>query len=196
MTSSIPASSAPTPVGSNTVSSFILTDDAAGLIAFVVEVFGAVDVAEARTNDTDGLILHSELLIGDSLITIADRKPQWPYTPAFTRVYVNDVSATLARAVAAGGEIITEPTYFWGDVFSRFADPHGNLWWVYKHNPPTDPEESPAEIPTESDAWDGGDGGDSWESYTSPELEYIHSTLAEAMESLGDPRTTGTGKSA
>lgn len=176
------------PSGSNTVNPFVIADDAAGLIAFLVEVFEAVEVPEARTADTDGLILHTELLVGDSVLTVADRKPDWVYTPALVRVYVDDVKAALDRAVARGARIVTEPTDFFGDTLSRFADPYGNLWWVYKHNPTnawTD----------ESDDDDAdrsrGDTNDSWESFTSPDLEYIHSTLVEAMTSLSDPRSAG-----
>lgn len=168
------------PAGSNTVNPFIMTDDASTLIEFVIEVFGAVDVAEARTVDTDGLILHSELLIGDSMITIADRKPGWPFTPAFIRVYVDDVPATLARAEQLGGNVVTQPTDFFGDEFARIQDPQANLWWIYRHDPATDEQ-----------SWEQTDAVDddaSWESFTSPELEYIHSTLVDAMTALTDPR--------
>lgn len=113
------------PAGSNTINPFLMTDDAARIIDFVIEVFGATDVPEARTVDTDGLILHSELRIGDSVITVADRKPDWPFTPGFIQVYVDDVEGTLARAVGLGARIVTRPTDFFGDTFSRFADPSG-----------------------------------------------------------------------
>lgn len=171
------------PAGSNTVNAFVMTEDATALIDFVTRVFGAVDVPEARTLDDDGLILHSELLIGDSMITIADRKPGWPFTPAFNRVYVDDVEATLARAKELGARIVTQPTEFFGDIFSRFQDPQGNLWWVYRHNPATD-----AVWGGEDDASDDSGADESWESFSSPELEYIHSTLVEAMANLEDPR--------
>lgn len=169
------------PAGSNTINPFIMTDDASGLIDFVTEVFSAIDVAEARTLDTDGLILHSELLIGDSMITIADRKPGWPFTPAFIRVYVDDVAATLATAERLGAHVVTQPTDFFGDVLARFQDPQANLWWIYRHDPAT------AEL-----EWDQTDADDnaSWESFTSPELEYIHSTLVDAMTALTDPRAS------
>ncbi|WP_040792225.1 VOC family protein [Nocardia paucivorans] len=194
----------PAPAGSATVDPFIWTDDAAGLIEFLVDVFDAVEVSEARTLDTDGLILHSELRIGDSTLTIAERKPDWPYTPAFVRVYVHDPAATLERAVARGARIVTEPTDFWGDVLSRFADPFGHLWWVYKHNPgDVSWDEEPTSGKGESD-WGSTDSAaddareQSWESFTTPELESIHSSLMEAMSSLRDPRdrrpaTDGTG---
>lgn len=178
MSAPVPAA----PAGSATVNPFIWTDDAAGLIDFLVAVFGATDVPEARTVDTDGLILHSELLIGDSTLTVAERKPGWPYTPAFVRVYVDDPEAVLARAEERGGRTVTRPTDFFGDVLSRFADPFGHLWWVYQHNPG-------AAVWDDASGEDAdGNSGESWESFTSPELEYIHATLIEAMSGLRDPR--------
>lgn len=183
------------PAGSNTVNPFLMTDDAAGIIDFLIEVFGATDVPEARTIDTDGLILHSELRIGDSVITVADRKPDWPFTPGFIQVYVDDVEGTLARAVGLGARIVTRPTDFFGDTFSRFADPSGNLWWVYAHVPQ---EQAWDAVEGDAAPWSGpADGGevdghetaeDDWSSFTSPELEYIHESLVEAMASLRDPR--------
>ncbi|ACZ32318.1 Glyoxalase/bleomycin resistance protein/dioxygenase [Xylanimonas cellulosilytica DSM 15894] len=181
---SVPAASVPAaPAGSATLAPFIMSDDAEGLIAFLVEVFGAVEVPQARTQDVDGLVLHSELLVGDSLLTVADRKPHWPYTPAFVRVYVDDVEATLERAVARGARIVTEPTDVWGDVFSRFADPYGHLWWVYKHNPTTLWDE-----PAGEEVWTE-EVDLSWEAFATPELTYLQATLLEAMDTLHDPRT-------
>lgn len=118
-------------------------------------------------------------------MTVADRKPDWPFTPAFTRVYVDDVEATLARAEQGGGTIITKPTDFFGDTLSRFADPSGNIWWVYKHVPRAG---WGGESEAETSDWSESGGDDDWSSYTSPELEYIHSTLMDAMGALADPR--------
>lgn len=177
------------PAGSATVDPFIWSDDASGLIRFLLDVFDATEVPEARTADTDGLVLHSEVQIGDSTITIADRKPQWPYTPAFVRVYVEAPDATLQRAVGAGARVVTEPTEFWGDVLARFADPFGHLWWVYKHNPSNDAADSAEEADVDGDGdWTEPDGDEDWESFATPELTYVHSTLMEAMAALRDPR--------
>ena len=184
----------PVPAGSNTVNPFVVADGAAALIEFLVEVFGAEDVPDARTLDTDGLILHAELRIGDSLLTVADRKPDWPFTPALTRVYVDDVDAVLARAEKLGGKILTRPTDFFGDTLARFQDPVANLWWVYKHDP--DAVQDWSEGTESEDAagdWqaDGTAAAEDWSSFTTPELEYIHSSLNEAMTGLTDPRTDG-----
>ncbi|MFD7310391.1 VOC family protein [Promicromonospora sp. NPDC059942] len=177
------------PAGSATADPFIWSDDASGLIRFLLDVFDATEVPEARTADTDGLVLHSEIQIGDSTITIADRKPQWPYTPAFVRVYVEDPAATLQRAVGAGARVVTEPTEFWGDVLARFADPFGHLWWVYKHNPANDAGGGAEEAGVDGDDdWTEPEGDEDWESFATPELTYVHTTLMEAMAALRDPR--------
>ncbi|MFG1941980.1 VOC family protein [Nonomuraea sp. NPDC048826] len=166
------------PAGSNTVNAFIIADKTAELIDFLVDVFGAVDVPEARTIDEDGLILHAELRLGDSLLSLADRKPDWPFTPALTRVYVDDVAATLARAEARGARIVTRPTDFFGDTLARFQDRWGNLWWVYRHDP------------SAAQDWEAeGSDADDWTSFATPELDYIHASLVEAMRSLHDPRS-------
>lgn len=182
------------PAGSNTVNPFIVADGAAELIDFLIEVFGAEDVPEARTLDTDGLILHAELRVGDSLLTVTDRKPDWPFTPALIRVYVDDVDAVLGRAEKLGGRVVTRPTDFFGDTLARFQDRSQNLWWVYRHDPDaaqswSDDTAEWRETASAEPQEEGAASETGWESFSTPELEYIHSTLHEAMRSLSDPRT-------
>ncbi|MGM1063052.1 VOC family protein [Saccharothrix sp. Mg75] len=172
------------PAGSNTLSPFVITDDAPGLVRFCTEVLGATEVPEARTLDGDGLVLHAELRVGDSVINIVDRKPDWPHTPAFTLLYVDDAEETVRRATERGARLVTRPTGFFGDTLARFLDPFGNLWWVWQHRPEAAP-------------WGSGDvvdeGGDEdWTTAATPELEYVHASLLEAMTSLHDPRAATT----
>jgi len=161
------------PRGHNTINSFIVTKDALKLITFLEQVFGAKEDKAAHTMDDDGLLLHSDLQIGDSVVMVMESKPGWPVTPSLLQVYVSDVDATLAKAKKHGAKVVTEPTDFYGDIFSRFIDPFGNLWWAYKHNQQADAQ------------WDdaGAGASDSWE--PSKEMRYIHDTLLDAMKSLG-----------
>ena len=161
------------PEGYNTINPFIITKEASKILEFLKKVFGAKEVKEAFTMDTDGLLLHAELRIGDSTVMIADTKEDWPFTPSLLQIYVEDVADTLQRAEALGARIVTKPTAFYGDIFSRFVDPWNNLWWVYQHNEEVDWEEAPAE---EEDA--------TWVT-ESRELTYIHETLLETMKRLG-----------
>ena len=45
---------------------------------------------------------------------VADRKADWPFTPAFTQVYVSDPGAVLARASERGATVITDVLPFDG----------------------------------------------------------------------------------
>ena len=166
------------PEGYNTVNPFIITKDAPKLIEFLKKVFGAVETPEAHTLDSDGLLLHSELRIGDSVVMVADRKPDWPFTPSLLQVYVEDAQRTLTGAESLGATIVTKPTDFYGEVLSRFQDPWGNLWWVFQRS-----EEQQSDEGADSGSWDESAAEASWDSQSN-ELTYIHDTLLDAMSRL------------
>ena len=118
----------PIPDGYHSVTPWVIGKDSAGLIEFLKAAFGAEELG--RVTDEQGNIGHAEVRIGDSVVMMFD-KPDWPPTPAFLRLYVDDVHATFEQALAAGATVVTEPTHlFWGDLVGRLSDPFGNLWWV------------------------------------------------------------------
>ena len=72
--------------------------------------------------------------IGDSIVMLFDAKENWPPTPGFFRLFVEDADAVCARAVEAGGSPVTEVTeLFFGDRVGRISDPAGNIWWIQSH---------------------------------------------------------------
>lgn len=116
------------PDGYHSVTPWIIGKNTAGVIDFLIAAFDAEDLG--RMADEEGNIGHAEVRIGDSVVMLFD-KQDWPATPAFLRMYVDDIHATMQKAVAVGATIITEPTHlFWGDLVGRFSDPFGNLYWV------------------------------------------------------------------
>ena len=118
------------PEGYHTVTPWLITrGHTAELIDFIVEVFNATELGRVGEAPNIG---HAEVRIGDSVVMLFD-VPDWPKTPAFLRLYVEDDEATLAKATNLGATVVTEPTeLFWGDRVSRFADPFGNLWWLHQ----------------------------------------------------------------
>jgi PhnB protein len=173
--------------GFATINPFIITRDAAGLIEFLKRVFDATERAEARTIDGDGMLLHAELSIGNATVMVGERKPDWPFTPALLQIYVDDLETTLDTARRLGATVVTEPTEFYGDTFSRFRDPWRNLWWVYRHGGPSDAGDGQMAAGWGDDDSDD-DSSAGWEE-SSPELTYIHDTLLTAMRDL--PVTAG-----
>jgi uncharacterized glyoxalase superfamily protein PhnB len=132
------------PGGKSTVTPYVAVRGAAAWLEFVQEAFGT-QPAFAVAND-DGSIGHAEITIGDSVVMAFDSQPDWPDTPSFLSVFVDDADATVARAVAAGATIVTELTTsrIVGDRGARIKDPAGNIWWIQTHLYDVDPADLPA----------------------------------------------------
>ncbi len=161
------------PAHNHTVNTFIVVDGAADFIDFLVDVFDGQEHAAVRTPDRDGTLIHAEVVVGDSTIMIGDRKPDWPFTPALTQVYVHDVEEVLARAERAGSTTVTPRSEFYGGYdLARFLDPWHNLWWLYA---PSDVGEPTTEMTAETDWHDA-------------EPSVVYTTLMRAMADLAPPR--------
>lgn len=118
------------PAGYRSVEPWIISRSTAGVLDFITAAFGAQEAF--RVPMEDGSIGHAEARIGDSNILAFDSRPDWPPTPAFLRVYVDDGDATFAAALAAGATAVTDMTeMFWGEKVGRVRDAFGNLWWIH-----------------------------------------------------------------
>lgn len=138
----------PVPEGYRSLTPYLIVKGAARAIEFYVRAFGAVELM--RMPQPDGRIGHAELRIGDSVVMLADEAPEVdarsPETiggsPVTLMLYVEDVDATVARAVAAGARI-TRPVanQFYGDRNGGVRDPFGHVWFVATHVEDVPPEE-------------------------------------------------------
>ena len=130
----------PVPEGYYTVTPFIIVKGAAQLLDFLSEAFGAQELG--RVHQEDGFISHAETRIGDSVVMVFDSKEEWPETPSFLRLYVEDGDAVYQQALKAGATSVTEMTNMpWGDRVGRVRDPLGNLWWIMTRIENVDEEE-------------------------------------------------------
>ena len=118
----------------------LAVDGAAAAIDFYCEVFGAT--VRMRMDGPDGRVGHAELQLGDSVLMVADEFPEVGHrgpravggTPVTLSVYVEDVDATFAAAVAAGAnELRPVEDQFYGDRVGQFEDPFGHRWSVGTH---------------------------------------------------------------
>lgn len=118
------------PEGYTTVTPWIISPDTARLIDYVRAAFGAEELF--RLAGASGAVEHAEVRIGDAVVMMFDSRPEWPPTPAFLRLFVDDADAVHRQAVAAGGTSVTEVTHLhFGDRVGRVRDPLGNLWWIH-----------------------------------------------------------------
>ena len=138
----------PIPDGMHALTPHLVCNGAAAAIEFYKAAFGAVELT--RVPGTGGKLMHASVRIGDSALMLVDETPEWetfgPITlkgsPVTIHLYVKDVDATVAQAVAAGARI-TMPVadMFWGDRYGMLEDPFGHRWSVATHTQDVTPEE-------------------------------------------------------
>ena len=126
------ASTAVKPVreGFHTITQYLIVSDANQLIAFLKDVFGAVEKFRAQRPDNSA-IMHADVQIGDSMIELADANKNFPPRPAALHVFVDDVDAVYSKALEKGARSISEPTdQEYGERGASIADEFGNNWYL------------------------------------------------------------------
>ena len=110
--------------------------DADAAIAFSVDVLGATE-RRLRLRTPDGKVLHSALVIGDSLIMVSVGVPELTVvapdpagtTTVMLHLHVEDVAGLTAWSAAAGARTLRAPRdEFYGDRTATIADPFGHRW--------------------------------------------------------------------
>jgi uncharacterized glyoxalase superfamily protein PhnB len=130
----------PIPDGFHTVTPHLIVDGASKLMDYFKQAFNATE--RNRTPDANGRIANAEMLIGDSIIMLADSSDKYPPRPAAFYLYVPDTDAMYQSAIKAGGKSLQEPAdQFWGDRYAGVEDPAGNEWWIATHVEDVNPEE-------------------------------------------------------
>ena len=120
------------PEGFHTVTPYLMVQDAAQLIDFVKQAFGATELM--RTTGSAGGI-HAEVRIGDSMVMIGGGGA-WSgeAMPAAIYLYMDDVDAVYKRALQAGATSITEPEdQPYGDHMAGVKDAFGDVWYIATH---------------------------------------------------------------
>lgn len=128
------------PDGMHSVTPHLVCAGAADAIEFYKKAFNAVE--GGRLPGPQGKLMHAMIRIEDSAVMLVDEMPEWGAlgpkslkgSPVTIHLYVEDVDAVAACAVAAGAKV-TMPVadMFWGDRYGRLEDPFGHHWSVATH---------------------------------------------------------------
>lgn len=115
--------------GYYTVTPYLIVQEAAQLIDFVKQVFGATETF--RGIGSEGGI-HAEVRIGNSMVMIGGGGAwKGEPSPATLYLYIDDVDAVYTRALQAGATSISEPAdQPYGDRLAGMKDSFGNMWYV------------------------------------------------------------------
>lgn len=138
----------PIPDDMHSLTPHLVCAGAAEAINYYIKAFDAVELV--RLPGPQGKLMHAAIRIGDSTLMLVDESPEWGMlgpkslkgSPVTIHLYVEDVDATVARAVAAGARV-TMPLadMFWGDRYARLEDPFGHHWSVATQKRHVSPEE-------------------------------------------------------
>jgi PhnB protein len=138
----------PIPAEYPRVTPYLIVDGGADAIDFYSTIFGFTE--RVRMAMPDGRLGHAELQLGDSVIMLADPFPDMGIrdpkdiggSPVAISIYVEDVDATFAAAIAAGATSL-QPVEdkFYGDRAGQLEDPFGHRWNVMTHVEDVPPEE-------------------------------------------------------
>lgn len=115
------------PEGYNSLSPYLIVDDAQVTVDFLKAVFGVEPHFTHRAED--GAIAHAEVRIDDTILMLG----QWKGggSVAHVHVYVPDVRDSFERARAAGGKVVQEPVRKQDpDLRGGIVDPCGTTWWL------------------------------------------------------------------
>jgi PhnB protein len=129
----------PIPDGYHSVTPYLIVDGAAEAIRWYGEALGAVEVLRLPMGDKVG---HAEIRIGNSHVMLSDEWPDYGKLGPKARggatsglnVYLEDVDAAFARALAAGASV-ERPVedQFYGDRSGTIVDPFGHSWTLSTH---------------------------------------------------------------
>jgi len=129
----------PIPEGYNSVTPYLIVDDAKRAIEFYRDAFGAEEKSRLPMGDRIG---HAEIKIGDSYIMLADEFPDMGHLGPNSRggptssivLYVEDVDSSFKRALEAGAkEDRPVQNQLWGDRMGTLSDPFGHQWSLSTH---------------------------------------------------------------
>jgi len=128
------------PKGYHSVTPYMTVRDCVAALSFYRQAFGAEKTMQLDM--PDGTIAHAEIRIGDSVVMMSEENEAWGNksplalggSPIFLMLYVADVDAAFARAIAAGGaEVRPVANQFYGDRAGTLKDPFGHQWTLATH---------------------------------------------------------------
>ena len=136
------------PPGMHSVTPHLVCAGAAEAIRFYERAFNAIE--RSRMPGPGGLLMHAQVQIGDSMVMLVDEFPSFGNlgplalkgSPVILHLYVPDVDAAFAQAVAAGATALMPPAdMFWGDRYGQVQDPFGHRWSLATHTQDMSPQE-------------------------------------------------------
>ena len=112
-----------------TITPYLLVSNADAELTFLKNAFDASEVQCHR--NPDNTVMHAEVAVGDSLVMLGQAGGQWTPRQAAFYLWVKDVDATYARALANGASSESAPEDKpYGHRNAGVIDQNGITWWI------------------------------------------------------------------
>jgi PhnB protein len=127
------------PKGYSEATAYLRVHDAVAAIDFYEKAFDAKERFRLMMGDRVG---HADLAFGETCVMLSSEFPEMGVvgpkslggTSVSMMLYVADVDAVIARAVAAGAVLKRPATdEFYGDRAGQVEDPFGHVWMIQTH---------------------------------------------------------------
>ena len=117
------------PNGYTSVAPYLIVTNAAETLKFLAAVFDAKELRKFA--GPAGRVVHAEVRVDDTVVMLAEGGDAFPPVPAHVHVYVPDVDAVYARALAHGAVSIQAPVKKEDeDKRGGVRDAGGTTWWI------------------------------------------------------------------
>lgn len=174
------------------VSPYLVVEDGDRCLEFLCRVLGGQLRMDHR--DEAGRLRHAEVVIGDSLLMLAEGSPEFPARPCDVHMYVDAVDEIYRRALEWGAHSVQAPVRKQDpDRRAGVRDGSGITWWLATRELDHDPVDLAAHIRTVRDFPRPGIGFKDITPLLADPRAFdacIHG-LADAMQDLGATRIAG-----
>lgn len=130
------------PEGYQPLTPYLQVKNASAAIEFYKKAFGAKEVG--RITMGENIIGHAEIDLFGAKVLLAEVNEKWGNkspqelggSPVSLCLYVKDVDAVYAKAIAAGAKVangMDVKDQFYGDRSGSLTDPFGHEWTILTH---------------------------------------------------------------
>lgn len=117
------------PEGFAVVTPYIFVFGGEDYVRFLESAFGACEIG--RTVAPNGRIANCQMKFGTAAIMLSEASDAFPASSSAFYLYVDDVDASMERALTAGAEKIMDAMDMpYGDRQGGVRDRSGNIWWI------------------------------------------------------------------
>ena len=117
------------PAGYTSVAPYLIVSNAGETLKFLTAVLNGKELR--KFVDPSGRVMHAEVRLDDTVVMFAEGGGAFPPVPAHVHVYVADVDAVYARALAHGAVSVQAPVKKEDeDKRGGIKDAGGTTWWI------------------------------------------------------------------